>query len=132
MLRHRGRRPALTALPCPPDPRRDLPRADDRAEAGRGTVDQQTRTSTLPSGLRVATCTVPHARSLAAVLRLAAGARHDPPGHAGLAHLVEHAAASGTAAHPTARALAGLVERVGGWTDAATEAEATIYRASVP
>jgi predicted Zn-dependent peptidase len=75
---------------------------------------------------------VPYARSLAAVLRLAAGARHDPPGQAGLAHLVEHAAASGTAAHPTARALAGLVERVGGWTDAATEAEATVYRASTP
>src|SRR6185436_18392695 len=76
--------------------------------------------------------TVSHARSLAAVLRFAAGARHDPPGQAGLAHLVEHAAASGTAAYPTARALAGLVERVGGWTDAATEAEATVYRAGVP
>jgi predicted Zn-dependent peptidase len=103
-----------------------------RVGVGGSAVDQQTRTSILPNGLRVATCTVPHARSLAAVLRLAAGARHDPAGKAGLAHLVEHAAASGSVAHPSSRALAGLVERVGGWTDAATEAEATVYRAGVP
>ncbi|HEY3082934.1 MAG TPA: pitrilysin family protein [Chloroflexota bacterium] len=88
--------------------------------------------STLPTGLRLATCTVPHARSFTAVARLAVGSRHDPPGKDGLAHLAEHVAASGTDAYPTASALAAVAERVGGYTDAETDPEATSFRAAVP
>jgi predicted Zn-dependent peptidase len=75
---------------------------------------------------------VPHARSFTAVVRVGVGSRHDPPGKDGLAHLAEHVAASGTAAYPTASALAAVAERVGGYTDAETDPEATSFRAAVP
>jgi predicted Zn-dependent peptidase len=66
------------------------------------------------------------------VARVGVGSRHDPAGKGGLAHLAEHVAASGTDAYPTARALAAVAERVGGYTDAETDLEATSFRAAVP
>lgn len=87
---------------------------------------------TLPNGLRLLTCPMPHVRTATVGLYVAIGSRHEPAEKAGLSHFLEHMVFKGTAAYPRARDLSEAIEGVGGMLDASTSAEVTAYWAKVP
>jgi predicted Zn-dependent peptidase len=82
--------------------------------------------TTLPSGLRVASVTMPHLHSVALGVSVAAGAINEPAELNGLAHLLEHMAFKGTERR-SARAIAEEVEAVGGDLNAFTGRMMTSY-----
>ncbi len=82
--------------------------------------------TTLPSGLRVASVTMPHLHSVAFGASVAAGAVNEPAALNGLAHLLEHMAFKGTGRR-SARAIAEEVEAVGGDLNAFTGRMMTSY-----
>ena len=82
--------------------------------------------TTLPSGLRVASVTMPHLHSVAFGVSVAAGAVNEPAELNGLAHLLEHMAFKGTERR-SARAIAEEVEAVGADINAFTGRMMTSY-----
>ena len=82
--------------------------------------------TTLPSGLRVATRSMPHARSLSVGLWVLAGARDECDNETGIAHMLEHMAFKGTKSR-SARDIATEVENAGGYMNAHTSREETAY-----
>ncbi len=82
--------------------------------------------TTLPSGLRVATRSMPHARSLSVGLWVLAGARDERDNETGIAHMLEHMAFKGTKSR-SARDIATEVENAGGYMNAHTSREETAY-----
>jgi predicted Zn-dependent peptidase len=89
------------------------------------------RKTTLDNGLRVLTATMPHARSVAVSIYVAAGSRYETPEQAGMSHLLEHLLFKGTAKRPTPQAISELIEGVGGVMNAGTDRELTVYYAKV-
>ncbi|MBW7837971.1 MAG: insulinase family protein, partial [Sphingomonadales bacterium] len=86
--------------------------------------------STLPNGLRVVTETVPHLESATIGVWADVGARHEPEPLNGVAHMLEHMAFKGTTRR-SARAIAEEIEAVGGYLNAYTSREHTVYYARV-
>lgn len=86
--------------------------------------------STLPNGLRVVTETAPHLESATIGVWADVGARHEPEEINGVAHMLEHMAFKGTARR-SARAIAEEIEAVGGYLNAYTSREHTVYYARV-
>ncbi len=82
----------------------------------------------LPSGLRVATLTMPHVETASLAIVVGAGSRDEGPSEHGLAHFLEHMAFKGTRRR-SARAIAEEIEAVGGDINAATSTETTAYTA---
>jgi predicted Zn-dependent peptidase len=86
----------------------------------------------LPDGPRVISARLPGARSVSIAAYVLAGSRVEAVDQAGVAHFMEHITFKGTAAYPSARAIAEAVEGVGGSFNAATDRESTIYWVRVP
>jgi predicted Zn-dependent peptidase len=80
----------------------------------------------LPSGLRIASVTMPHLHSVSFGISVAAGAVNEPANLNGLAHLLEHMAFKGTERR-SARAIAEEVEAVGADINAFTGRMMTSY-----
>lgn len=72
------------------------------------------------------------ARSAAVSFYVGAGAQYEPDELAGVSHLLEHCLFKGSAMHPTAADLSIAIEGVGGYINAATDREMTVYYAKVP
>ena len=83
--------------------------------------------NTLPNGLRVVTAPMPHAKSVACFLMLAAGSRYETRDTNGIAHFAEHMFFKGTENRPTARQIAGEIDAIGGEFNAFTSKEYTGY-----
>jgi predicted Zn-dependent peptidase len=83
--------------------------------------------STLANGMRVLTAGMPQAQSVTCVVMLAAGSRYETPETSGIAHFAEHMFFKGTERRPTARAIAGEIDGIGGEFNAFTGKEATGY-----
>ena len=84
--------------------------------------------TTLESGVRVLTESIPSARSIAVGLWVVVGSRDEGPGEEGLSHFVEHMVFKGTRKrrmHQIARRM----ESVGGYLNAFTTKEHTCYYA---
>jgi predicted Zn-dependent peptidase len=86
--------------------------------------------TTLPSGLRVATRTMPGLETAAVGLYCDAGSRHEPARLSGLAHLYEHMVFKGAGGR-SAREISEAIEDVGGDLNAATDRDGTSFTASV-
>lgn len=86
--------------------------------------------TTLPSGLRVATESMPHLETASLGVFVGAGARHERANEHGLSHLLEHMAFKGTRRR-SARDIAEEIEMAGGDLNAATSTEHTAYYAHV-
>jgi len=84
--------------------------------------------TTLASGLRVATLSMPHVETASLAIVVGAGSRDEGPNEHGLAHFLEHMAFKGTRRR-SARAIAEEIEAVGGDINAATSTETTAYTA---
>jgi predicted Zn-dependent peptidase len=83
--------------------------------------------SILPNGLRTLTADMPHAKSVACFVMLAAGSRYETPETNGIAHFAEHMFFKGTEKRPTAREIAGEIDAIGGEFNAFTGKEYTGY-----
>jgi predicted Zn-dependent peptidase len=86
--------------------------------------------TTLPSGLRVVTCNMPHLETASLGVWINAGARSELASEHGLAHLLEHMAFKGTKTR-SAQQIAEEIEAVGGAVNAMTSFETTDYFARV-
>ncbi len=85
--------------------------------------------TTLPSGLRIATCEMPHAETAAVGIWAGVGGRHEPSKLNGISHFIEHMLFKGTAKR-SARRIMEEVEGVGGDMNAFTAEERTCYYAA--
>ncbi len=93
-------------------------------------ASDRVRQTTLESGLRVVTETMPHLETAALGVWVAAGSRAEREAENGIAHLLEHMAFKGTERR-SARAIAEEIEAVGGELNAVTGLENTAYYARV-
>lgn len=87
------------------------------------------KVSTLPNGLRVASCSMPASQTVAVGIWCAVGARSEPARLSGISHFVEHLLFKGTKQR-TARQISEEVEGVGGDLNAFTAEERTCYYAA--
>jgi predicted Zn-dependent peptidase len=79
----------------------------------------------LANGIRVLTAPMPHAQSVSCFVMLAAGSRYETPATSGIAHFAEHMFFKGTERRPTARAISGEIDGIGGEFNAFTGKEYT-------
>lgn len=85
------------------------------------------RKTTLDGGMRVLTSSIPHARSVSLSIFAGVGSRYEPLNLAGISHVVEHLLFKGTERRPAPEQISGAVEGVGGYMNAGTEQELTVY-----
>ena len=76
--------------------------------------------STLPNGLRVATCAMPSSQTVAVGIWAAVGARHEAARVGGISHFLEHLLFKGTKKR-SVRRISEEVEGVGGDLNASTQ-----------
>jgi predicted Zn-dependent peptidase len=83
--------------------------------------------TTLGNGVRVLTAPMSHAQSVSCFVMFAAGSRYETASTSGIAHFAEHMFFKGTERRPTARAIAGEIDGIGGEFNAFTGKEYTGY-----
>lgn len=88
--------------------------------------------TTLPNGLRILTCAMPHTYSVGVGFYLSIGSRYESEELAGASHFVEHMLFKGTTKYPTPQAIAALLEGHGGVFNASTGQETTMLWAKMP
>lgn len=86
--------------------------------------------TTLPSGLRVATCAMPNMESVAVGIWVGVGGRYETKENCGISHFLEHMVFKGTRRR-SAREISEAIEGVGGYLNAFTGEENTCYYAKV-
>ncbi len=92
-------------------------------------MSNTTKLTTLPGGLRVATCEMPHAQTAAMGVWASVGGRHEPAPLNGISHFIEHMLFKGTGRR-SARRIMQEIEGVGGDMNAYTAEERTCYYAT--
>ncbi|MFN2484278.1 MAG: M16 family metallopeptidase [Candidatus Limnocylindria bacterium] len=75
---------------------------------------------------------VDRARSVAAMLVVGVGSRHEDDADAGVSHLIEHLVFKGTRKYPGPGEISQAIEAVGGVVNASTDRELTVLTAKVP
>ena len=85
------------------------------------------RQTTLANGLRVATCEMPHTRSVTTSMFIGVGSRYEPAEQSGVSHFTEHLLFKGTRRRPTPLEISATVEGTGGVINGGTEQEQTVY-----
>ncbi|MCG6658180.1 hypothetical protein HOP52_10480 [Halomonas campisalis] len=93
---------------------------------------RQSRSLTLPSGLRVLLLSDPAADQAGAAMGVGAGSGDEPPECAGLAHLLEHMLFLGTEKYPAPDEFPRYVQGHGGRYNATTEYDLTRYFFEIP
>ncbi|MEO6054630.1 MAG: pitrilysin family protein [Chthoniobacterales bacterium] len=83
----------------------------------------------LDNGIRVATCEMPHAQTVAVSISAAVGGRYESEKVCGISHFIEHLLFKGTRKR-TARQISQAVEGLGGYLNAYTSEESTSYIAA--
>jgi predicted Zn-dependent peptidase len=87
--------------------------------------------TTLPTGERVITETIPGVRSVALGFWVGAGSRNEPEAKAGVSHFIEHLLFKGSNRY-SAQQIAEIFDALGGELNAATSRETTVVYARVP
>ena len=88
--------------------------------------------SILDNGLRVLCAPMASARSASVSLYVGAGSQYERDELAGVSHMVEHCVFKGSELHPSAADISTAIEGVGGYINAGTDRELTVYYAKVP
>lgn len=81
----------------------------------------------LANGLRLVTIPMPSMESATVEVFVGAGTKHEKEKVNGLAHFLEHMVFKGTKSYPSAQAVAGAVDGIGGEINAHTSKETTAY-----
>jgi predicted Zn-dependent peptidase len=92
--------------------------------------DDTYQKTTLPNGIRVVTERIAHVRSVSLGLWVGVGSAHEDGTQRGISHVIEHMLFKGTPSR-SARAIAELMDSIGGNLNAFTDKEATCYHARV-
>jgi predicted Zn-dependent peptidase len=87
--------------------------------------------SVLPNGLRLLTAPMPSTRSVSVAFYIGAGSRYENDEEAGASHYLEHMLFKGTQRRTTPKEISETIERVGGYMNASTDREMTVYWARV-
>ncbi len=82
----------------------------------------------LPSGLRVATCEMPHMESVSVGLWIGVGGRYESKANCGISHFIEHMLFKGSRRR-SAKEISEAIEGIGGYINAFTGEETTCYYA---
>ena len=85
-------------------------------------------TTTLRNGIRIATCEMPHMKSVSVGVWVSVGGRHEPLETCGISHFLEHLLFKGTKTR-SAQLLTEEVEGVGGFLNAFTTEDHTCFYA---
>lgn len=86
--------------------------------------------SELKNGLRIATCNVPEAKSVALGVWIGVGGRYEPKSISGISHFIEHMVFKGTEKR-TYRQIKESIEGLGGLLNGFTSEEVTCFMAKV-
>jgi predicted Zn-dependent peptidase len=90
-------------------------------------VENNYEKSVLENGLRVITAPMPATRSVAVMVMVAAGSRHEERRVNGLSHFMEHMFFKGAQRYPDSMAVASAIDSVGGAFNAFTSEERVGY-----
>ncbi|MBI4233488.1 MAG: insulinase family protein [Chloroflexi bacterium] len=83
--------------------------------------------TTLPNGMRIISCTMPHTGSVTLVFLIGAGSRYETAEYGGAFHFVEHIAFKGSTRYPTPKQVSSTIEGVGGLLNGSTDRELTTF-----
>ena len=81
----------------------------------------------LPNGICVVTEHIPYSISTAISLGVKVGARHESNKVSGISHFIEHLLFKGTKERSDPLDISGAIEKTGGYINAATDYETTVY-----
>ncbi len=95
-------------------------------------ADGTPQVTVLENGLRVLCAPMASARSASVSVYVGAGSQYERDELAGVSHMVEHCVFKGSELHPTAADISTAIEGVGGYINAGTDRELTVYYAKVP
>ena len=87
--------------------------------------------SVLPNGIRLLTASMPATRAVSIAFYVGTGSRFEREDESGASHFLEHILFKGTKRRPLAQDVSETIERVGGFMNASTDRELTIYWARV-
>ena len=87
--------------------------------------------SVLPNGIRLLTASMPATRAVSVAFYVGTGSRFEREDESGASHFLEHILFKGTEKRPLAQDVSETIERVGGFMNASTDREVTIYWARV-
>ena len=88
--------------------------------------------TTLKNKLKIITHSMPNVHGVTAGIFVNTGSRYEPASLAGISHFIEHMVFKGTSKRPTAKDIAEAIEGVGGYLNAATSQDYTLYYNRVP
>lgn len=86
---------------------------------------------TLQNGLRILMVPVRSFQSVSAGIFVGVGSRYESETEAGISHFIEHMLFKGTTTRPTAKLISEAIEGIGGYHNAYTDYETTVYYAKV-
>src|SRR6202048_5589775 len=86
----------------------------------------------LPGGAKVVMAPMPDRLSASLVFMFGGGSRLEDERLAGASHFIEHLFFKGTRRRPTSKEIADAIEGVGGFINASTDKELTVYWTRVP
>jgi len=86
----------------------------------------------LPNGLRILVAEMPETRSVSLAVYVGVGSRAESRENAGTSHFIEHMVFKGTAKRPSAAEISYAVETLGGFVNASTDREVTVFSSRVP
>ncbi len=86
----------------------------------------------LPGGARLVVEPMPERHSTSVVLMFGGGSRLEDDRLGGVSHFIEHLYFKGTKRRPTPKQIADAIEGVGGFINASTDKELTVYWARLP
>src|SRR5487761_492973 len=86
----------------------------------------------LPGGAKLVTASLPERLSSSIVVMVGGGSRLEDDRLAGVSHFIEHLYFKGTQKRPTSKEIADAIEGVGGFINASTDKELTVYWTRVP
>lgn len=86
----------------------------------------------LGNGLRVLVAEMPETRSVSIAVYIGVGSRSESKRNAGTSHFLEHMVFKGTAKRPSAAEISYAVETLGGFVNASTDREVTVFSSRVP
>lgn len=90
------------------------------------------QTFTLKNGLKVATYSLPHLKSVALDIAVKSGSFYETSKNSGTSHLMEHLLLEGTPTYPTPQSLTEFIESLAGTYNAYTSSYTVYFVANVP
>jgi predicted Zn-dependent peptidase len=93
---------------------------------------QDFHSTVLGNGTRLVSVLMPHSYTVSVAIYVKAGSRYEESGEDGVYHFIEHMLFKGTKKRPSPQLISGEIENIGGYLNASTDHELTVYWCQVP